>query len=101
MKQISTLEDKIISLEKSQEEFTKKALLILSLGVKNIYSTEEAAAFLDLSPDYIYQLIHQKKLRPIKGSGKKKNYFRKKHLEDYLMNKGEQDPTQPPKEWRK
>ncbi|WP_449400472.1 hypothetical protein [Chryseobacterium wanjuense] len=41
----NSLEKQIIALIKTQTEFTAKALLILSLGVKNIYSKEEAALF--------------------------------------------------------
>ncbi len=83
---LSSLENKVTEMAKSQENFVKKALLLMSLSVKDIYSKEEAAAFLNLSPDYLYQLNHYGKLKAIKRKGQKKIYFRKIDLENYLLN---------------
>lgn len=83
---LSNLENKVSEMAKSQEDFVKKALLLMSLNVKDIYSKEEAAVFLNLSPDYLYQLNHHGKLKAIKQRGQKKIYFRKTDLENYLLN---------------
>lgn len=99
---ISELESKIGILVQSQKEFVEKALLLLSLGTKDIYSNKEAAAFLDLKPDYIYQLVHQRKLTPIGGRTKGKSYFRRSDLEAYLEEKEEDNAELlPPKQWQK
>lgn len=83
-KKLSSLEEKVLRLSKSQKQFTERALMLLSLSVKDIYSKEEAAAFLNLSPQYLYQLHHHGKLKAIKKKGQKKIYFRKSDLEEYL-----------------
>ncbi|MDR4951963.1 hypothetical protein REB14_07250 [Chryseobacterium sp. ES2] len=59
---IIALGKQIATLIETQTEFTSKALLILSLGVKSIYSKEEAALFFNLDPDYLYQLKHHWKI---------------------------------------
>lgn len=82
----TALEKQIIALIKTQTEFTSKALLILSLGVKNIYSKEEAAFFLNLDPDYLYQLKHHNKIKAYKKKGQKKIYFKKEDLENYVLS---------------
>lgn len=79
------LENQISTLVNSQREFTSKALQMLALGTKNIYSKEEAALFLNLDPDYLYQLKHHGKLKAYKKKGQKKIYFRKEDLEAYLL----------------
>lgn len=82
---LQQLETQISTLVNSQKEFTSKALQMLALGTKNIYSKEEAALFLNLDPDYLYQLKHHGKLRAYKKKGQKKIYFKKEDLEAYLL----------------
>ncbi len=79
------LEHQIATLTSSQKEFTSKALQMLALGAKTIYSKEEAALFLNLDPDYLYQLKHHGKLKAYKKKGQKKIYFKKEDLETYLL----------------
>lgn len=86
---LASLEEKILQVSESQRKFTEKALLLLSLSVKDIYSKEEAAAFLNLSPQYLYQLHHHGKLKAIKKEGQKKIYFRKRDLENYLLSQSD------------
>ena len=74
---LAALESQMSTLVNSQKEFTSKALQMLALGTKNIYSKEEAALFLNLDPDYLYQLKHHGKLKAYKKKGQKKIYFRK------------------------
>lgn len=86
IKKSNSLEEQLISLVKAQTEFTSKALMILSLGVKNIYSKEEAALFLNLDPDYLYQLKFHNKIKAYKKKGQKKIYFKKEDLENYILS---------------
>ena len=60
---LAALESQMSTLVNSQKEFTSKALQMLALGTKKIYSKEEAALFLNLDPDYLYQLKHHGKLK--------------------------------------
>ena len=82
---LAALESQMSTLVNSQKEFTSKALQMLALGTKKIYSKEEAALFLNLDPDYLYQLKHHGKLKAYKKKGQKKIYFRKEDLEAYLL----------------
>ncbi len=82
---LELLEEQISTLVNSQKEFTSKALQMLALGTKNIYSKEEAALFLNLDPDYLYQLKHYGKLKAYRKKGQKKIYFKKEDLENYLL----------------
>lgn len=82
---LQLLETQISTLVNSQKEFTSKALQMLALGTKNIYSKEEAALFLNLDPDYLYQLKHHGKLKAYRKKGQKKIYFKKEDLENYLL----------------
>ena len=83
---LAALESQMSTLVNSQKEFTSKALQMLALGTKKIYSKEEAALFLNLDPDYLYQLKHHGKLKAYKKKGQKKIYFRKEDLEEYLIS---------------
>jgi len=89
IKKSNSLEEHLISLVKAQTEFTSKALMILSLGVKNIYSKEEAALFLNLDPDYLYQLKFHNKIKAYKKKGQKKIYFKREDLEKYVLSDDE------------
>ena len=51
---------------------------------ENPLDINEAAAFLRLKPNYIYQLVHGRKLPAFKPGGKKL-YFRKCDLEAYAF----------------
>lgn len=82
---LEALENQLSTLVIAQKEFTSKALQLLALGTKNIYSRDEAALFLNLDPDYLYQLKHHGKLKAYKKKGQKKIYFRKEDLEAYLV----------------
>lgn len=66
-------------------EFQKQALILIALSTKVIFNHEEAAAFLGVKPNYLYQLNHSGAISPIEGKGKKKNYYRKEDLENYLL----------------
>lgn len=70
---------------KQQKEFTSQVLCLLGLQNKEIYSTNEAAMFLGLRPGYIYQLVHQKKIKPVCDKKKEKLRFRRSDLELYLV----------------
>lgn len=88
------LETQVSALVNSQKEFTAKALQLLALSAKTIYSKEEAALFLNLDPDYLYQLKFHGKLKAYKKKGQKKIYFRKEDLEAYLIsNSSEEEVT--------
>ena len=82
---LAALESQMSTLVNSQKEFTSKALQMLAPGPKKIFSKEEAALFLNLDPDYLYQLKHHGKLKAYKKKGQKKIYFRKEDLEAYLL----------------
>ncbi len=83
---LQLLETQVSVLVNSQKEFTSKALQLLALSAKTIYSKEEAALFLNLDPDYLYQLKFHGKLKAYKKKGQKKIYFRKEDLEEYLIS---------------
>ena len=83
---LQLLEIQVSVLINSQKEFTSKALQLLSLSAKTIYSKEEAALFLNLDPNYLYQLKFHGKLKAYKKKGQKKIYFRKEDLEEYLIS---------------
>lgn len=88
------LETQVSALVNSQKEFTAKALQLLALSAKTIYSKEEAALFLNLDPDYLYQLKFHGKLKAYKKKGQKKIYFRREDLEAYLIsNSSEEEVT--------
>lgn len=83
---IDFLEQQVSFLTKMNIEFFDKALLLLSLSVKTIYSKEEAACFLNLDPDYLYQLKYHNKIKAYKKKGQKKIYFKKEDLENYILS---------------
>ena len=83
---LQLLETQVSVLVNSQKEFTSKALQLLALSAKTIYSKEEAGLFLNLDPDYLYQLKFHGKLKAYKKKGQKKIYFRKEDLEEYLIS---------------
>lgn len=85
------LETQVSVLVNSQKEFTTKVLQLLALSAKTIYSKEEAALFLNLDPDYLYQLKFHGKLKAFKKKGQKKLYFRKEDLEAYLLSNSTED----------
>lgn len=88
---LNSLESQISSLAKEQRNFTSKALQLLALGAKSIYSKEEAALFLNLEPQYLYQLKHHGKLKAYKKKGQKKIYFKKEDLESYLLGESTEE----------
>lgn len=88
---VSSLEKNIEEIANSQKKFTTTALQLLALSAKTIYSKEEAALFLNLEPDYLYQLKFHGKLRAFKKKGQKKIYFKKEDLENYLLVETEND----------
>ena len=91
---LQLLETQVSVLVNSQKEFTSKALQLLALSAKTIYSKEEAALFLNLDPDYLYQLKFHGKLKAYKKKGQKKIYFRKEDLEEYLISNSASDDTE-------
>lgn len=99
---LDKMEKELFHLRSSLQEFTKKALLLQSVGTKDILSNEEAAVFLDLTPDYIYQLVHRGKITPIGGRRRGKSYFKKSDLKAYLLAK-DKNKTEilPPEQWKK
>ena len=56
----------------------------LSIAVKTILSTDEAAEFLNMKPSYLYKLTSDKKITFFKPQGKL-IYFRKSDLEAFLL----------------
>ena len=66
---LQLLETQVSVLINSQKEFTSKALQLLALSAKTIYSKEEAGLFLNLDPDYLYQLKFHGKLKAYKKKG--------------------------------
>ena len=82
----SMVEDRLLKLITLQENFNRQILNVLKLSTKKIYSVEEAALFLDLKPESLYQLRHHGKIKAQKKKGQKKIYFLKSDLEDYLLN---------------
>ena len=91
---LQLLETQVSVLVNSQKEFTSKALQLLALSAKTIYSKEEAALFLNLDPDYLYQLKFHGKLKAYKKKGQKKIYFRKEDLEEYLISNSSSDDVE-------
>lgn len=91
---LQLLEIQVSVLVNSQKEFTSKALQLLALSAKTIYSKEEAALFLNLDPDYLYQLKFHGKLKAYKKKGQKKIYFRKEDLEEYLISNSSSDDVE-------
>lgn len=77
-----------------QDEFIEKALLKLSLTSKELYSLEECSEFLNISPKYVYQLVHAKKLKTSKKDGQKKHVFKKADLIDYLLNEDDKSTNE-------
>ena len=88
---LQLLETQVSVLVNSQKEFTSKALQLLALSAKTIYSKDEAALFLNLDPNYLYQLKFHGKLKAYKKKGQKKIYFKKEDLENYLIAESEND----------
>ena len=88
---LQLLETQVSVLVNSQKEFTSKALQLLALSAKTIYSKEEAGLFLNLDPDYLYQLKFHGKLKAYKKKGQKKIYFKKEDLENYLLKESEEE----------
>ena len=88
---LQLLETQVSVLINSQKEFTSKALQLLALSAKTIYSKEEAGLFLNLDPDYLYQLKFHGKLKAYKKKGQKKIYFKKEDLENYLLKESEEE----------
>ena len=88
---LNSLENQITNLIASQNEFTTRALTLLSLSVKSIYSLSEAALFLNLEEKYLYQLKFHGKLKAHKKPNQKKLYFLKKDLEEYLISQSTED----------
>ncbi len=84
-------EEKILLILQRQEVILSKILSSLQFPSKKFLSKEEAAQFLNVSPDYIYQLVHQRRIRPIKNKGQKKLYFLKEDLENYIMGSSSDD----------
>lgn len=70
------IEEKLFNIENSLSK--------LSLAVKTILSTEEAADFLGFKPSYFYKLTSNKKIRFFKSLGKL-IYFKKEDLEAFLL----------------
>lgn len=89
-----SIESKLDLFLKEQEEFSRKTLLKLSFGSKEIFTQHEAAEFLGLSPKYLDQLTHHGKLKFLKRKGQKFKYFRKKDLEEYLVGNQKFDPEE-------
>lgn len=82
---INSLELTILMMIEKQNSFFNQALSNLSLNNKEFYSRNEAAKFLNLDPDYIYQLVHHGKLKKINNPNNSKLYFRKSDLVDYIV----------------
>ena len=55
------------------------------LQEKKILTTPEAAMFLGISKNYLYQLIHKSKIRSF-SPNKKMLYFLREDLEEYMMS---------------
>ena len=91
---IDSLESLILLMNRKQDEFIEKALLKLSLTSKELYSLEECSEFLNISPKYVYQLVHAKKLKTSKKDGQKKHVFKKADLIDYLLNEDEKSTNE-------
>ena len=70
------IEERLFNIENSIQK--------LSLAVKPILSVEEAAAFLNMKPSYLYKLTSRKEIRFFCPLGKL-NYFQKSDLEDFLL----------------
>jgi excisionase family DNA binding protein len=70
------IEEKLFNIENSIQK--------LSLAVKTIMSTEEAAEFLNMKTSYLYKLTADKKIRFFCPLGKL-NYFQRSDLEAFLL----------------
>ncbi|MGV0966960.1 helix-turn-helix domain-containing protein [Empedobacter falsenii] len=81
---INSLELTILMMLEKQNEFYNQALMKLSMNNKEYYSRDEAAQFLNLEPDYIYQLVHQGRLKKVNNPSNKKLYFKRSDLVEYI-----------------
>ncbi|WP_291091267.1 helix-turn-helix domain-containing protein [Empedobacter sp. UBA7494] len=88
---INSLELTILMMIEKQNNFFDQALSKISLNNKEFYSRDEAAQFLNLDPDYIYQLVHQGRLKKIDNPNNKKLYFHKSDLIEYITGKSNSD----------
>lgn len=91
---INSLELTILIMIEKQNSFFDQALSKISLNNKEFYSRNEAAQFLNLDPDYIYQLVHQGKLKKINNPKNGKLYFKKSDLIDYILGDNKEDNTE-------
>lgn len=80
------LEKAILLLTENQKKFNETIIQLLSLEIKPFYSKEEAALFLNLEPEYLYQLKHQGKIKAYKKEGQRKLYFKKEDLVNYIIS---------------
>ncbi|RTY67687.1 helix-turn-helix domain-containing protein [Flavobacterium sp. LB2P53] len=90
------IEEKLFNIQNSISK--------LSLAVKTIFSVEEASAFLNLKPSYLYKLTSDKRIRFYKPNGKLL-YFKKEDLESFLLrNPSEtikEEDSIPQNHWKK
>lgn len=56
------------------------------LGLKEVFNTEEACLFLGVSKVYVYKLMREKKIPYFKSKGGKLTYFKKKDLEEWMLD---------------
>lgn len=86
---INSLELTLLMMIEKQNSFFDQALSKITLNNKEFYSRDEAAQFLNLDPDYIYQLVHQGRLKKIDNPNNKKLYFHKSDLIEYITGKAD------------
>ena len=53
----------------------------LAAGLKNVLTHQEAATYLGLTRNYLYQLTHEHKIPYYKSKGGKYSYFKKSDLD--------------------
>lgn len=80
------LEKAILLLTENQKKFNETIVQLLSLEIKPFYNKEEAALFLNLEPEYLYQLKYQGKIKAYKKEGQRKLYFKKEDLVNYIIS---------------
>lgn len=56
------------------------------LETKSIYNTDEAALYLGMKRNSLYELVRNKKIRYFKSAGGKLTYFRRSDLDKWMLS---------------
>lgn len=68
----------------SLEEYLQLKVEEIRMGLKPILTVDEVSRYLDLSPDYIYKMTHNREIPHYKPSGKKL-YFKREEIDEWVL----------------